>query len=88
MEYQFQSNPSRQDIEKGCWNYGKGFKKAIGQMGRGSEIVTKTEQVRNNVKVQESTGFLKTQEMDNKPINIWTFVMTRFMGKNSYKICQ
>ena len=24
--------------------------------------------------------------MDNKPINLWSFVMTCFMGKNWYKI--
>ena len=26
--------------------------------------------------------------MDNKPINLWSFVMTRFMGKHWYRICQ
>ena len=51
-------------------------------------IVPKTEQVRKNLKVQESTGFLKTQEMDNKPINLWPFVMTCFVGKSRYKISQ
>ena len=32
-------------------------KKKKWQMGRGREIVPKTEQMRKNVKVQESTGF-------------------------------
>ena len=33
--------------------------------------------------------FLKTEEMDNnKFLNIWSFVMTHFMGKNWYKICR
>ena len=27
--------------------------------------------------------FLKTQQMDLKPINLWSFVITRFMGKKS-----
>ena len=38
-----------------------------------------------------STGkyrFLKTKDIDNKHINLWSFVMIRFMGKNWYKICQ
>ena len=58
------------------------------QMGRGREIVPKTEQVLKNGQLQESTGFLKTLEMDNKPKKPWLFVMTRFIGKNQYKICQ
>ena len=26
--------------------------------------------------------FSKTMEMDNKPINLWSFVMSHFMGEN------
>ena len=26
--------------------------------------------------------------MDNKPINLWSFVMTHVVGKDWYKICQ
>ena len=51
-------------------------------MRRGEGNCSKTEQVRKNVKVQESTCFLKAQEMENKPINLWPFVMTHFPGKN------
>ena len=45
------------------------------------------EEEKKNVKHRRQR-FLKTQEMDNKLVNLWSFAMTRFMGKNWYKICQ
>ena len=68
-------------METGLEEFDKEKKIANGQMGRGRKIALKTKKVRKNVKVQESTAFLKTQEMDNKPINLWSFVMTHFWLK-------
>ena len=30
----------------------------------------------------------KKKEIGNKPINLWSFVMTHFMDENKYKTCQ
>ena len=46
-------------METGLGGFDKEKKVANGQMGRGREIVPKTEQVRKNLKVSVSTGFLK-----------------------------
>ena len=43
--------------KQGCGDLIKKKKKTNKEMGKGSEIVPRTEQVRKNVKVLESTGF-------------------------------
>ena len=44
-------------VETGLRLFDKEKKKTNKEMGKGSEIVPRTEQVRKNVKVLESTGF-------------------------------
>ena len=72
-------NLRKRFVEMGLGGHLIKKKKGNGQMGKGSEIALKTEQVRKNV-VFESLG--------QKPINLWSFVMTRFIGKNRYKTFQ
>ena len=59
----------------------------------GEKKNSKSEQMKKNIKRKthnkkryrkniEGHRFLKTEEIDNKPISLWSFVLTSFIGEN------